>query len=352
MGGATSDGTPHPFFSVVITTYNRARIVRRCVESCLAQSESDFEVIVVDDASTDETLQVLERLDDPRVRLLVHEENRGISPSRRSGVDNARGEWIVGLDSDWELMPHALSRLREIIAGLPPEVRVVRSRLLWDDGAVTPEVVPAGLIDYEARIRWMEDDWKSDAGQCMHRSVFVANPYFSDRRGAVEALHELNISRSELSVCVEDVLGRGHTDAPNSWVRSVTPSQVVPQLRRAAPDTLWMAETTLAEHGAALARHAPSVYRAFLRTASVQAFLVGDRRKGVHHARAALRERKLDPMVWVTLALGLLGRWAIVVGTLAHRWLSRLRRGRGPAGGSGGLRVHRAGMAGPSAREE
>jgi hypothetical protein len=329
--GAPGDATDDPFFSVVVTTYNRAQIVRRCIDSCLAQSFPDFELVLVDDGSTDETVETLRRLDDPRFVLVAHERNRGISPSRHTGVASSRGEWIVGVDSDDELLPGALERLREIIEGLPPEIRVVRSRLLWDDGTVTPRVVPTGPIDYEARIRWMEMDWASDAGRCIHRSVLVANPYFSDRRGPVEALHELNISRTVLSICVEDVLGKVHTDAsvragPISWVRSVSVSQVAPQLLRDAPDMLWMAETTLAQHGAALARYAPSVYRTLIRTASAQAFLVGDRKKGLRHARAALRERKLDPMAWATFLLGVLGPRALVGGTLVHRWLNRLRR--------------------------
>jgi glycosyltransferase involved in cell wall biosynthesis len=313
-----------PFFSIVITTYNRARIVRRCVDSSLAQSFEDFEVVVVDDASTDETVSALERITDPRLRVVVHESNRGINPSRHTGVANSRGEWIVVVDSDWELVPNTLERLHEIIDGLPEGVRIVRSRLLWDDGEVTPTIVPAGPIDYEARIRWMEADW-TDGGQCMQRSVFDTTPYFSDRRGTVEALYELNLARNETSVCVEDVLGKGHTDAPNSAVRSVSASELIPRLYREAPDLLWMAETALDEHGGAVARNAPRVYRGLLRIASVQAFLLRDRKKGAEYAFAALRLRKLDPMAWATLVLGLLGPRAVAYGTLAQRWLSRLK---------------------------
>jgi hypothetical protein len=331
MPAEPSGTTADPFFSVVVTTYNRAQIVPRCVESCLAQSFSDFELVVVDDGSTDGTAPVLESIGDQRLRLVVHEANRGISPARHTGVANASGEWIVSLDSDDELFPHTLERLHQIIERLPPDVRIVRSRLLWDDGTVTPKVVPAGPIDYEARIRWMEADWGSDSGRCMHRSVFDANPYFSDRRGPVEALHELNLSRSELSICVEDVLGIAHTDAGAragaiSRVRRIAASELAPQLLRDAPDMLWMAETTLDQHGAALARHAPRVYRTLIRTASAQAFLLGDRAKGTRYARAALKKRRLDPMAWATLLLGLLGPRAVVGGALAHRWMNRFRR--------------------------
>jgi hypothetical protein len=316
---------PNPFFSIVVTTYDRAAMVRRCVDSCLAQSFSDFEVVVVDDASTDETVSSLESIDDPRLRVVVHETNRGMHPSRHTGVANSRGEWIVMVDSDWELFPYALRRLHDIINNIPEGVRVVRSRLLWDDGRITPASVPAGPIDYEGHIRRIEADM-SDNGHCIHRSVFEVTPYFSDRRGDPQPLYELNLARIETSICVEDVLGKEHRDASNSWTRSVDASEVIPRLLREAPDMLWIAETTLDEHGAALAQNAPRAHRMFTRTASTQAFLVGDRRKGIRYCMAALRLNRFDPMTWTSLLLGLLGPRAVARGSLTYRRLNRFRR--------------------------
>src|SRR4051794_39530439 len=103
----------HPFFSVVITTYNRARILRRCLDSCLAQSWTDFEVVVVDDGSSDDTVAALAEDPDPRLRVVAHERNRGINPARFTGAASARGEWVVVIDSDDELVPRALERLHE-----------------------------------------------------------------------------------------------------------------------------------------------------------------------------------------------------------------------------------------------
>jgi hypothetical protein len=320
---------PTPFFSIVISTYERAPIVRRCVDSCLAQSFSDFEVVVVDDASTDETVASLESIDDPRLRVVVHESNRGMHPSRHTGVANSRGEWVVIVDSDWELFPYTLERLREIIEGLPEDVRVVQSRLLWDDGRITPPSVPKGPIDYEGRIRRMEAEMmdRCDSGGCMHRSVFNQNPYFSDRRGDPAVLYELNLARVETSICVEDVLGKEHSDASNSWTRNVDASEVIPRLLREAPDTLWIVETTLQEHGGAIAEHAPWAHRMLLRSASAQAFLLGDRRKGIRYCMAALRLKTFDPMTWASLVLGLLGPRAVARGSLTYRRLSRFRGG-------------------------
>ena len=126
---------------------------------------------------------------------------------------------------------------------------------------------------------------------------------------------------------VDDVLGHEHTDAPNSWLRAAAVDELVPRLFSDAPDMLWMAETTLSRHGAALRRDGPNQYTTILRVASVQSFLLGKRRAGTRYAIAALRRRPLELQAWVTLALGLVGSSAVAYGTVALRRLiaSRMR---------------------------
>lgn len=327
---------PAPFFSVVVPTYNRETCIGRCVDSCLAQTDGDFELIVVDDCSEDATVEVLRRYDDPRLRVVVHDRNRGINPSRQTGSENAEGEWVVVIDSDWELMPGALARLREIVADLPEEIGVVRFRLAWDDGGVTPRFTPEGPIGYEGRIRWAEAEGGHDAPHCIRRSALRRTPFLADCRGAVESLFELDLAAAEKTLYVDDVLGVEHTDAPNSWLRTASAEELVPRLLREAPDMLWMAETTLSRHGAALQRYGPRQYTTMLRIASVQAFLLGQRGKGSHYAFAVLRRRRLEPLAWVTLLLGLLGPRAVAQGTVIFRRFSSWRdRHRSPAARAG-----------------
>ena len=109
-----------PGITVVIPTYNRAQLVTRAINSVLAQSMPDFELIVVDDGSSDETADVLAALKDPRLRV-IHQENRGVSAARNVGIDAAVGEMIVWLDSDDEAEPGWLEffeRSRKAAAGL------------------------------------------------------------------------------------------------------------------------------------------------------------------------------------------------------------------------------------------
>lgn len=101
-----------PRVSVIVPTYNRAAYVVRAVESVLAQTVKDFEIIVVDDGSTDNTKDVLGQYQD-KIRY-IYQENKGPSAARNSGVLNARGEYIAFLDSDDRWLPDMLSaQLRE-----------------------------------------------------------------------------------------------------------------------------------------------------------------------------------------------------------------------------------------------
>ena len=93
----------NPKVSVVIPTYNRADKVRSCVESVLAQTFLDLEVIVVDDGSSDQTGQALKHTFGDRIRYYF-QTNQGVSVARNKGIEEAQGEWIAFLDSDdlWE----------------------------------------------------------------------------------------------------------------------------------------------------------------------------------------------------------------------------------------------------------
>jgi len=113
----SDDPEDQPLVSVVIPTYNRRETVTRAVDSALDQTLTDREVIVVDDASTDGTVEALDRYaDDPRVRVLAHETNRGGSAARNTGIEAARGQYVAFLDSDDVFHPEKLARQVDCLA--------------------------------------------------------------------------------------------------------------------------------------------------------------------------------------------------------------------------------------------
>ena len=98
--------------SIIIPVYNAEEYLDRCLESVLEQSFTSFEVILVDDGSTDSSPLICDRYSatDPRFRT-VHKENGGVSSARNAGMDLAKGEYLMFLDSDDALLPDALERI-------------------------------------------------------------------------------------------------------------------------------------------------------------------------------------------------------------------------------------------------
>lgn len=92
----------NPLVSVVVPAYNASRFLRQAVDSVLAQTYSNLELIIVDDCSTDDTLQIIQEYAarDSRVRVIAGEENQGVARVRNRGIQAAQGEYIALLDSD------------------------------------------------------------------------------------------------------------------------------------------------------------------------------------------------------------------------------------------------------------
>ncbi len=112
-----------PLLSIIIPTYNRPQLLSRAVKSALAQTIKDFEVVVIDDAST-ETVDLPEH---PQLRIVRLPEHRGISATRNAGAKTAKGRWLTFLDDDDELLPDmakiSFNGLKE--TNLPPPVAVI-----------------------------------------------------------------------------------------------------------------------------------------------------------------------------------------------------------------------------------
>ncbi len=100
----------NPFVSVIIPAFNRERVIGKAIKSVLAQTFQDFEIIVVDDGSRDDTAKNAIKLacSDPRVRIFRFETNQGAQVARNAGARAALGRWLSFLDSDDELLPRSL----------------------------------------------------------------------------------------------------------------------------------------------------------------------------------------------------------------------------------------------------
>lgn len=114
-----------PTVSVVIPTYNRAAVLGRSIESVLSQTYRDFELLIVDDGSTDETRCVIESYDDDRIRYLRQDFNEGAPAARNRGIRAANGEFIAFQDSDDRWHAGKLEHQMNAFENAPPTVGVV-----------------------------------------------------------------------------------------------------------------------------------------------------------------------------------------------------------------------------------
>jgi glycosyltransferase involved in cell wall biosynthesis len=107
--------TSNPTVSVVVPTYNRADLLQRAIDSILNQTYSDFELIIVDDASTDNTQAVVDEYDDPRIKYVEKEQNEGGAAARNTGIQHSCGDFVAFCDSDDEWIETKLEKQTEVI---------------------------------------------------------------------------------------------------------------------------------------------------------------------------------------------------------------------------------------------
>lgn len=137
--------------SIVIPLFNKASYIDRAMRSVLAQTYSDFEVIVVDDGSTDGGANIVESINDERIRLIC-QENAGVSAARNTGIKAAKGKWVAFLDADDEWMPGKLAMQIQVLQSYPD--------MVWIAGAFTqyrnnrPIQLEKPFLD-----KWFEDEY-------------------------------------------------------------------------------------------------------------------------------------------------------------------------------------------------
>lgn len=147
-------------FSLIIPLYNKAPYIAQTLQSVLAQSFQEFEIIVVDDGSTDASVDIVKGFQQPQIRL-VQQPNAGVSVARNRGIDLATGDWIGFLDGDDSLHPDYFAGMVEMMKAYPSiDILASRFRVIADSPAWPPEVWPLQtpmyqLID-DLPTRWMQ----------------------------------------------------------------------------------------------------------------------------------------------------------------------------------------------------
>jgi glycosyltransferase involved in cell wall biosynthesis len=169
-----------PRFSVVVPVYNREKIVGPTIDSVLSQTFTDYEIIVVDDGSTDGTAEVL-RSYGTKVKA-VRQANRGPEVARDRGITEATGEYIALLDSDDLLWPHALETYDRIIRGCNSPGLILGATTYFEDGQ-TPQHDGDGTSDIE--VFQYRDYLAKDVAVGLHGSNVVAKKSIFEQAGGL-----------------------------------------------------------------------------------------------------------------------------------------------------------------------
>lgn len=126
-----------PEVSVIIPVYNTEQFLGDCLNSVLAQTFTDFEIIIVNDGSTDNSVAIVEQFaaKDSRI-VILHQENKGLSEARNTGIKAARGNWITFVDSDDMLAPTFLQKLLEAAKQNNASIACSDKRLFWKESEI------------------------------------------------------------------------------------------------------------------------------------------------------------------------------------------------------------------------
>lgn len=110
-------------FSVIVSAYNIENYIERAINSILEQTYTNYELIIINDASKDSTLEKIKKYDDPRITVICNEKNRGLGAVRNIGIERATGEYIVHLDGDDALYEETtLQKINDLIGEDKPDI--------------------------------------------------------------------------------------------------------------------------------------------------------------------------------------------------------------------------------------
>ena len=319
---------PAPFFSVTVAVWNRQEVVGRCLDSVLSQDFDDFEVIVVDDGSSDRTLEVVRGHHDPRLQVIAHRENRGVCAARATATAAARGAWHLIVDSDWTLDAGAMTRLAELARSVGPEVGWIGACARNDRGEIWPShPMPEGPFGFEEYLRWSDGPGATDHLSCRRREVWDTVAWPTDRRLELQMI--LRIARRWKFQVIREPLATIYTDCANRYMNDDSPLGLERKLD-AARDQAIATEEILEEFGDDLRRFAPNRYTDTIDSAAQFNLQAGRRWRGLRFSLRALARRPLALRIWTTLIVGILGPRAMrAIGSSeaarkTYRFLSRL----------------------------
>ena len=185
--------------SVVIPLYNKENRIFHTVNSVLNQTFKDFELIIVDDGSTDKSIEIVQIIHDSRIRL-IQKENGGPSSARNCGVREAKYDWIIFLDADDEMVHDSLDHFVKLVLA-NPKVNIFVSNFLFEKNGkrkLHSYFYKDGVVNNNFK-SWFFDVLMPCQGSTLYRkTILLENPYSEVLRRYEDAEMFFSLMRTQL----------------------------------------------------------------------------------------------------------------------------------------------------------
>jgi glycosyltransferase involved in cell wall biosynthesis len=174
-------------FSVVIPLYNKELSISNTIQSVLNQTFQEFEIVIVNDGSTDNSVKEVEKFDDKRIRL-IHQENKGVSAARNRGIKEAKYEWIAFLDGDDLWMENHLEEMTRLVYKYPQSKFLITSFERSDKVSKTPLKEISDYIERDYFSRMLKDHIVATGAIVIHEDVVQTVGVFDEKLAVGEDL--------------------------------------------------------------------------------------------------------------------------------------------------------------------
>lgn len=169
-------------FSIIIPLYNKGPLIKRTIDSVLSQNLKDFEVIIVDDGSIDDSAKYVLGYKEPRIKY-YYKDNGGVSSARNYGIKIAQGDWVVFLDADDELCANSLHFIEYVIEKYI-DVRIVVGQHTYEQER--PTTIHKTRFPYFSQ--WMNDFYPRPGAVAINRDILESGVKFDERQSFYEDL--------------------------------------------------------------------------------------------------------------------------------------------------------------------
>lgn len=175
-----------PFFTVIIPLFNKEKYIKKALKSILNQTFTDFEVLIVNDCSTDKSLEIASEFVSEKIQIIQHEKNSGLAATRNTGIKKAKSNYVTFLDADDLWKPTFLEKIFNLIQNFP-EARIFGTNYeeVWDKTVKNPhnnsDSLPENFVGYVNFFKInIKQGLYNHGSVCLHKEVYENVGFYNE----------------------------------------------------------------------------------------------------------------------------------------------------------------------------